>query len=441
MSERLIRATKVAGASLLTIAVATGGVSAASSKAHPQATYTLTIGTSVPLTSGLHDLADGINKSVEVAVAQANAHHLLKNVVFKVRELDDTVGTNYSPDKDAANARTLIADSTVVGEVGPLNTGAAQASMPIYNQNGLVQVSPSNTNPGLTAAANLAQYQPATAAGKGPRTYFRTCTRDIEQGGGAAAFASKHFKSVYVTDNKDPYGTGLASYFKSGASKLGMKVLGSGELEPNQPQMGARALATVIKNTTGGNVDLVYFGGEYGTSGGAEFLAKALRQVGLAHTAIMGGDGIYDPAFIQSASPSVVNGLAYATSVGSPTFGNVSVPAAAKNFAAAFKKQFPGGHLAAYDYESYDAANVIIQAVVAAVHQGKFHLGMSSTSGVKANREAVARALAATHNFQGATGVINFDKNGDTSSKVISVYKVINGQWQFVQYAPGYGPQ
>jgi branched-chain amino acid transport system substrate-binding protein len=212
-----------------------------------------------------------------------------------------------------------------------------------------------------------------------------------------------------------------------------MNVTGSGELEPNQPQMGARALAQVIKNNTGGNVDLVYFGGEYGTSGGAEFLASALRKLGMMHTTFMGGDGIYAPDFVKSATPAVANG-AYATSVGYPPTFN-------KAFVKAFNKQFPGVQIQGYNTASFDAANAILQSTANAIKNGTFKLGMTSSSGVKANRQAVDKAIAALHNYQGATGLLSFDKNGDTSVRaIISVYKVVNGQWQFIQYAPGFGP-
>ncbi len=443
--KRLQLATKASGLSAVAAAVAVSGVSAAHAArpATPAAAYTITIGTSVPLSSSLKPLADGINKSVQLAVMQANAEHLLPNVTFQTRLLDDTVGNNYSPDKDAANARTLIADNTVLSEVGPLNSGAAEASMPIYNNAGMVQISPANTLPLLTDPANLAKFQPATAAGQGPRTYFRTAATDFYQGAGAARYAAQvaHFKTVYVTDNKDPYGVGLAGQFKLNATKLGMRVLGSGELEPNQPQMGARSLATVIKNVTGGNVDLVYFGGEFGAQGGAEFLAGALHRAGMMHTVFMGGDGIYDPAFIKAATPAVADG-AYATSVGYPSIPasntSIKLPTTARDFVAGFQKQFPGVDIAGYNFAAYDGAAVEIEAIVNAVKNGTLKLSASG-SGSKANRTAVARAVIALRGFSGATGNISFDKNGDTTARIISVYKAVGPNFNFVGYAPGFG--
>lgn len=439
MSKRITPVIRVTALTALVTAMTIGGASAARPTVHPQSTTILTLGTSVPLSSGLKPLADGINKAVQLAAMLANKNHAVPDVYFRTRLLDDTVGTNYSPDKDAANARTLIADSTVVGQIGPLNSGAAEASMPIYNNAGLVQISPANTLVLLTDSANLAKFQPATAAGKMPRTYFRTAVNDANQGRGDAGFARSilHLKTVYVVDNKDPYAVGVAQQFALNAKKFGMTIVGTGELEPNQPQMGARALATVIKNTTGGNLDMVFFGGEFGPSGGAEFLLSALRRGGMTHTVFMGPDGIYDPAFIQGATPAIAEG-AYASNVGYPANAKVTIPKAASDFASAFKKAYPGVEIAGYDTEAFDAANIIIQGVANAVASGSFKLGGS----IQTNRVAVAKAIAAIKNFPGTTGQVSFDKNGDTSiHAVISIYKVVNGAWKFVDFAPGYGPR
>jgi branched-chain amino acid transport system substrate-binding protein len=150
-------------------------------------------------------------------------------------------------------------------------------------------------------------------------------------------------------------------------------------------------------------------------------------------TTFMGGDGIYASDFIKAATPAIANG-SYATSVGYPPTYN-------KAFVKAFAKHFPGVDIQAYNTAAFDAANAIIQATVNAIRAGKFHLGAKSSAAIKANREAIARAVAAIHKYPGATGPLGFDKNGDTSVRaIISVYKVVNGAWKFIQYAPGFGP-
>jgi len=80
-----------------------------------------------------------------------------------------------------------------------------------------------------------------------------------------------------------------------------MKDFGHAELDPTQPKMGADAVAANIAGQTGGKVDMVFFGGEFGPTGGATFLADALKAHGV-NTIFMGGDGIYDPNFISQSS-------------------------------------------------------------------------------------------------------------------------------------------
>ena len=234
MSKRLTRAIKAAGLSVLAVLVTTSGLSARYSvaqAARPHAIVTYTIGISVPYLQ-LKELADGIQRGVAVAVGQANAKHLVRGVTFKIKPLDDTVNGKYDGAKDAQNGRQFINDPTVIGEVGPLNSGAAKVSIPVYNAAGLAQISPSNTNPDLTNPRFRARYETTTANTGSPITYFRTCSTDAFQGPAAALYAKKAgYKTVFATDNQGTYGIGLATAFKNEAKRIGLKVLGYAELD------------------------------------------------------------------------------------------------------------------------------------------------------------------------------------------------------------------
>src|SRR5713101_8467657 len=140
----------------------TCGIVPAAHAARPQVSLTTyTIGLSLPYLQ-LKTLADGIQRGAQVAVNQANARHLVPGATFKIEPLDDTINGAYDGAKDAQNGRQFINNSSVIGEVGPLNSGAAKVSMPVYNAAGLVQISPSNTNPDLTASQFRAKYEPST---------------------------------------------------------------------------------------------------------------------------------------------------------------------------------------------------------------------------------------------------------------------------------------
>jgi branched-chain amino acid transport system substrate-binding protein len=205
-----------------------------------------------------------------------------------------------------------------------------------------------------------------------------------------------------------------------------MTVIGSAQLDSTQPKMGADAVAANIASQSGGKVDMVFFGGEFGATGGATFLADALKAHGLT-TAFMGGDGIFDPHFISQSSNGGVLG-AYA-SKGGPDVP--SYPPASK-FVVAEKKMFPSFTYSIYDIFSYDAANALIDAYAAAVKAGTFKAGtpMNQTT-----RGAIAR-LVAKSNFAGASGHIAFDANGDIKTPLFSIYKVAgtgsSAHWSFI---------
>ncbi len=296
MSPRAARFSSVLAAGALLTSIASTAHAAQPARARAAGSFTYTIGVSLPYNQ-LAELSNGIRDSVQVAIAQANAKKLIPGVTLQINSIDDTVNGKNDGAKDAQNARQFIADNRVIGEVGPLNSGAAKVSEPVYNRAGLVQISPSNTNPDLTSRAKRALYEPASATSGAPITYFRTCTTDIVQGKSDALYAKKAgFKNIFVTDNQDTYGIGLANYFAQEAKAIGLNVLGQSELDANNIPSSAQSLATTIASK---KPDLVFFGGEYGPKGGAEILADDLRKAGLKNVVFMGGDGIYATDFIR----------------------------------------------------------------------------------------------------------------------------------------------
>ena len=423
MSSRAARLGSMLAASTM-LAGLTGIAHAAQPAAHPQANAVYDIGISVPLLQ-LPDLAYGISHGVDVAIAEANSKHTIPGVTINPILLDDTLNGKYSGSKDATNARQFINNVHVIGEVGPLNSGADKVSEPVYNANGLLQISPSNTAIELTAPSKRALYEPTTANTGSPITYFRTCTTDAYQGPAGAIYAREHgFKTVYVTDNKGTYGIGLAATFKAEALKIGLNVLGSGELDPNNLATSAQQLAATIATKKPG---LVYFGGEYGSQGGAEIFADDLRRAGLKNVTFMGGDGILAQAFINGSSAGGANG-ALATTVG----GDPAKDPNAQAFLKAEKAQFPHASVAAYDTYAYDAATAIIDAFARAIKNHSIVAGQPMTT---ARRLAIARQVQLS-DFQGVSGPVSFDTNGDSRNHTIGVYKVVNRTFVFQAVAP-----
>ncbi len=366
----------------------TGGTSAGK-------TVTVTIGIGAPLTDGAVALGKGMVRGTNLAVKQANATKEIKDlgIVLQTVEGDDkgdpTTGGNV--------ATQFVSNPSLVGVMGTLNSGVTRVAVKIYKQGNIVQVSPANTAVDLTQMGN--------------ENYFRVCTVDSVQGPFAADYAFKDAgkKAAFVVDDSTVYGVGLADEWAKQFEKDGGKV--TGREKTGDKDTDFKALVTKIKST---NPDLVYYGGIYNSGA---LLSKQVKEGGLA-VPVMSGDGSFDPEWIKLAGAEAAEGD-MASNVGLP----IDLMPKGQDFMAAYTAEFPGEVPAAYDAYSYDAANVIIKAIIVAAKD----LGadkVTSTEGKKAIIAAVGKT-----NFEGVTGKVTFDSKGDTLNKTITVYAVKSGKW------------
>jgi branched-chain amino acid transport system substrate-binding protein len=359
------------------------------------------IGVDAPLTGQNSATGLGIQGGVQIAVDDANKNNTVPGVTFKVQALDDKA----IPASGQQNATALVNNDKVLGVVGPLNSGVATQMQQVFATANLVEISPSNTAPELTQGKNW-----QTSKSRPFKTYFRTATTDALQGGFAAEYASSTLKkkNVFVVDDKQTYGAGLAKLFKAGFTKNGGKV--AGEDHVNTGDTDFSALVTKIKNS---KADLVYYGGQYDES---EKLTKQLKDGGVK-IPLFGGDGMFSDTYIQTAGKTSEGDLA--TSVGQPVD---SLPSAA-DFIKKYKASGLKGDYGTYGGYSYDAATAIIKAIANVVKDGKVPDGA---------RAKIVDEVQKTK-FEGIAGPVSFDEYGDTTNKQLTVYQVVNGKWKAVK--------
>ncbi|MEV0226584.1 branched-chain amino acid ABC transporter substrate-binding protein [Streptomyces sp. NPDC050704] len=369
-------------------------------------TTTLTIGVDAPLTGENSATGLGIQYGVQIAVDDANKKNLVPGVKFKVKALDDKA----QPATGQQNATALVGDKTVVGAVGPLNSGVAQTMQQVFASADMAQISPSNTNPELTQGKNW-----QTTKKRPYKTYFRTATTDALQGGFAADYAYNGLKkkNVFVVDDKQTYGAGLANIFQAQFKELGGKVAGTDHVNTGDKDFGA--LVTKIKNS---KADLLYYGGQYDES---QLITKQLKEAG-AKIPLFGGDGMFTPTYIETAGAAAEGDLV--TSVGVP----VETLPAAKAFIDQYKAKKYKGDYQTYGGYSYDAATAIINAVKAAKEANDDKL----PSDMNDLRSTVVEEVGKS-DFEGITGKVSFDEYGDTTNKQLTVYQVTKGEWKAVK--------
>lgn len=363
------------------------------------ANKTLTIGVIAPLSGDLSAVGLGIKNGVDLAVKQANQKQTVKGYTIKLDAQDDTA----KPDIGAQVATKLASDTTVVGVVGPLNSSVGKSVAPVLSQAGVTVISPSNTAVDLTGREALKTGGTQTRPYK---TYFRVVATDDIQGpfGGRYLVKDLGKKKIAVVHDKKAYGQGLAEAAAAEMQKDGATVLPTQTINP-----GDKDFAGVITKLKADNPDALYYGGEYPEGG---LLSKQMKAAGL-NIPMLGGDGLFSSKFIETGG-SATNGD-FATSLGAPTDKLASAKQFVADYAAAGYKEDKDP----YGAYAYDAANAIIQAAAKAVAAGKSGNDL---------RAAVVDGVQ-NADFQGVTGKIAFDKFGDTTSKVLTVYKVENGKF------------
>jgi branched-chain amino acid transport system substrate-binding protein len=399
------------------VALSSLGLAACGTSGGGSGNKALKIGTEFPVSGTDAAVTLPAQYGVDLAVQQNK--DLGSGYTLDVVHKNDEGTSGADPSIGAANIQQLIADSSVVAAVGPFNSGVAKQEIPIVNKNTFVLISPTNTNPGLTkqefAEANGINFDLLHPAGK-PESYFRICGTDDIQGkvdADIALAAPVSATSAYVVDDNTTYGKGLAKVFTTEFTSKGGTIVGSTSITPDQVSNLPQLATTIV----GKSPTVVFYGGV--TSGGGGALKKDLVEKG-GNMPMVGGDGIADdPAWLTTAGAAAVN-----------TYGTVAAPdisgltsATAQSFITAYKAAFPGKDLLPYSAAAYDAAMIEITAIKNLIKAGK--------DVTRAN----VRDEVAGISYDGVTGHISFDANGDNSGqKVFSVYGVgADGKWAFTK--------
>jgi branched-chain amino acid transport system substrate-binding protein len=306
---------------------------------------------------------------------------------------DSTAQTGgWDSAKCATNGRLYAANKSVIGVVGTFNSGCAKIIVPILNRANpgpMAMVSPANTNPGLTKKWDPGEpnkYYPT-----GVRNYARVVATDDIQGPADALWSqSLGYKKVYVLNDKQTYGFGVATTYKNAAKKLGIQVVGFKGWDAKQSSY--EALANAIKAS---GAQAVFLGG-IACNNGAK-LMQDIRAVA-PKVKLQMPDGFSDP----TANGAVANG-AYISVAGQP-------PKSLTGQGALFVKSFGksiGASPNPYSQYGAQAMQVLLQAV--------------ATGG--GDRAKTTKAIFGISIHNGIIGNFTINATGDTNLTPITIYK------------------
>jgi branched-chain amino acid transport system substrate-binding protein len=302
-----------------------------------------------------------------------------------------TVLVDDKSDKvEAANAVTRLIDKEkAVAIIGSYSSSLAIPGSEVANKAKIPMMANTATNPLVT---------------QGKEYCFRACFIDPLQGTALANFSVEHLNAksaMIILDRANDYSVGLANFFKEAFEKAtGSEVE---ELKYNSGDQDFSAQLTMVKSK---NPDVLFIpAGNYGDAG---LIAKQARDLGIT-SAFMGGDTWDTPEFAQ------IGGEAIEGSYFSTHFDPEQTTESAKAYCQAFEKKYDKKSSSAAAL-SYDAYMLVVDAIERAG---------------SAEPEAIKDALAATKDYPGVTGVINFDENNNPVKDVV-IEQIKDGKFNFL---------
>ena len=344
-----------------------------------------------PLTGPIAHLGKDNENGVKLAIEEANAAGLMiggEKVRFEMISEDD----EGNPQKGTVVAQKIV-DAEVAGVIGHLNSGTTIPASKIYFDAGIAQISPSATNVDYT--------------NQGYKTAFRVMANDAQQGVVLGDFAVKKLgaKRIAVIDDRSAYGKGLADQFEIAAKKAGGEII-----TREFTDMTKTDFTAILTRIKGMNPDLVFCGCLDSQTGP---MMKQFRNLALT-AMFLSGDGSQTKQFLTLAGDSAEG--AYASSPGVPLDKMPGGPAFTEKYKDTFKQE-----IQLYAPYAYDAANTLIAAIQQA----------DSTD------PKVYLPVLADIEHEGVSGNVRFDEKGDIRGGSISLYKVANGQWEYIETVGG----
>jgi branched-chain amino acid transport system substrate-binding protein len=282
-----------------------------------------TIGYAGAMTGANAQLGINIYNGVQLAINQHNKANPGCQVEFKKFD------TEGDPTKATGPVTQVVNDDSIIGVIGLPFSGESKATGKIFEDAGLVHITPSATNPDLTT--------------NGWSTFFRGMGNDAVQGPTVAVLAKKlGAEKVYVVGDDSDYGIGL---FKTSTEALGSMLVGKDKVTTGQKDFSA-----TISKILNSKADAVFYSGYYaeGAPFDQQLAAKGFKG------AFIGPDGVKDDEFVKQAGSASNN--AYFTC---PCIPGELIPDFADAYKKAFKNKAPG----TYSIEGYDTAIVLLQGI------------------------------------------------------------------------------
>src|ERR1700704_1524796 len=237
------------------------------------------LGVAGPLTGGSAAFGAQLKNGTEQAVEDINAAGGILG-----QKIQLFVGDDRADPKEGVSVANKFVGDGVKFVIGHFNSGVTMPASEVYQENGILEITPAATNPRITE--------------RNMWNIFRTCGRDDQQGAVAGDYILKKFKGkkIAIVHDKTTYGQGLADETKKTMNAGGMK-----EVLYEGINIGEKDFSALVSKVKQSGADLVYWGGLH-TEGG--LIVRQMRDQGVK-APLMGGDGITSDEFATVGGPGV----------------------------------------------------------------------------------------------------------------------------------------
>jgi branched-chain amino acid transport system substrate-binding protein len=281
-----------------------------------------------------------------------------------------------------------------VAVIGTFNSGCAAIIIPVLNQapgGGLAMLSPANTYVCLTEGGpGCEKSEPDKYYPAGTRNYARVVAHDAYQGAAVAEFAqAQGIKSVYILNDKEAYGLGVATNFKGAAESLGIKIAGFAAWDPKASNYEA-----LMRKIGSSGADALFLGGLIDENG-AQVIKDKVAVLGPndGKVKLLMPDGFTTQQTIDEAGVKNTQG-AFMSIAGVP-IDEFKGEAAA--FADKLKEALGGKPVDPYAIYGAQAAQIILDAI----------------ANGDGSRQSVIDGIFSTKVENGLLGTFEIGENGD----------------------------
>jgi branched-chain amino acid transport system substrate-binding protein len=356
------------------------------------------IASDFPLQGSSRTQTEQIVAAIKYELEQRNYKAGDYNIGFQSCDDATAQAGKWDSGKCSQNGNAYAANDAVIGVIGTFNSGCAQIIVPLLNQasdGGIAMISPANTLVCLTTSSNNCEStEPDKYYPSGTRNYTRVVAHDGYQGAADAEIAkSNGVTSVYVLNDKESYGLGVATNFRDAASSLGIKIAGFDAWDPN-----ATSYTALFNKVKQSGADAVFLGGLIDENG-AQVIKDKVAVLGPndGDVQLYAPDGFTTQATIDEAGTAAAG--MYMSVAGQPIDAFTGT-------AKEFKDGLEAGPLGGKDIDPYaiyggEAAQVLLDAIAAS----------------DGSRSDVISKMFATDLDNSLLGAFHFNENGDPVAK------------------------